>query len=111
MMPVLTALDTDQDGIISAAEIANASVALLKLDKNRDSKLSAEECGLSSPHPANAALGFMRLHPVLWALDANHDGEISASEILNAPAALLSLDKNRDGQLTEGELMPDPKKK
>jgi hypothetical protein len=50
----------------------------------------------------------MRLHPVLAALDANHDGEISASEILNAPAALLSLDKNRDGQLSEAELLPDP---
>jgi hypothetical protein len=108
MMPVLMALDTDQDGIISALEIANAPVALLKLDKNGDNKLSADECGLGSPHPADAALGFMRLHPVLAALDANHDGEISASEILNAPATLLSLDKNRDGQLSEGELLPAP---
>lgn len=108
MMPVLMALDTDQDGIISASEIANAAVALLKLDKDGDNKLSPEECGLGVPHPAGAALAFMRLHPVLAALDANHDGEISASEILNAPAALLTLDKNRDGQLTEGELLPDP---
>jgi|CZKS01.1.fsa_nt_gi hypothetical protein len=108
MMPVLMALDTDQDGIISASEIAHAAVALLALDKNGDNKLSAEECGLGIPHPAGAALVFMRLHPVLAALDADHDGEISASEILNAPAALLTLDKNRDGQLTEGELLPDP---
>ena len=50
----------------------------------------------------------MSLHPVLAALDSNHDGEISADEILNAPAALLALDKNRDGQLTEGELLPPP---
>ena len=109
MMPVLMALDIDQDGIISASEIANSAVALLALDKNHDNKLSAEECGLGTPHPAGAALVFMRLHPVLAALDANHDGEISASEILNAPAALLSLDKNRDGELTEGELLPDPR--
>ncbi len=109
MMPVLMALDTDQDGIISASEIANAAVALLTLDKNHNNKLSAEECGLGTPHPAGAALVFMRLHPVLAALDANHDGEISASEILNVPAALLSLDKNRDGQLTEEELLPDPR--
>jgi Ca2+-binding EF-hand superfamily protein len=108
MMPVLMALDTDRDGIISTSEIANSAVALLTLDKNHDNKLSAEECGLGTPHPAGAALVFMRLHPVLAALDANHDGEISASEILNAPAALLTLDKNRDGQLTEGELLPDP---
>jgi Ca2+-binding EF-hand superfamily protein len=108
MMPVLMALDTDQDGIISASEIANSAVALLTLDKNHDNKLSAEECGLGTPHPAGAALAFMRLHPVLAALDANHDGEISASEIFNAPAALLSLDKNRDGQLSEVELLPAP---
>jgi hypothetical protein len=108
MMPVLMALDADQDGIISTAEIANAATALLKLDKNSDNKLSAEECGLGSPHPAGAVLVFMRLHPVLAALDSNHDGEISADEILNAPAALLALDKNRDGQLTEGELLPPP---
>jgi Ca2+-binding EF-hand superfamily protein len=109
MMPVLTALDTDNDGIISASEIAHASVSLLKLDKNRDTKLSAEECGLGVPNPTNASRhDFMRLHPVLAALDSNHDGEISANEILNAPAALLTLDKNRDGQLTEDELLPDP---
>lgn len=108
MMPVLMALDTDQDGIISASEIAHAAAALLALDKNGDNKLSAEECGLGIPHPAGAGIVFMRLHPVLAALDANHDGEISASEILNAPSALLMLDKNRDGQLTEGELLPDP---
>jgi len=108
IMPVLMALDTDQDGIISPTEIANAATALLKLDTNGDNKLSAEECGLGSPHPAGAAVAFMRLHPVLAALDSNHDGEISADEILNAPAALLALDQNRDGQLTEGELLPPP---
>jgi hypothetical protein len=108
MMPVLMALDTDQDGIISASEIAHGATALLTLDKNGDNKLSAEECGLGIPHPAGAGVVFMRLHPVLAVLDTDHDGEISASEILNARAALLTLDKNRDGQLTEGELLPDP---
>jgi hypothetical protein len=110
MMPVLMALDTDKDGIISAAEIAHATVALLTLDKNHDNQLNAEECGFGAPHPTLAMRrDFMRLHPVLAALDANHDGELSANEILNAPAALLILDKNRDGQLTEDELIPDPR--
>ena len=36
----------------------------------------------------------------------DHDGEISASEIRGAPAALLTLDKNGDGELTEDELLP-----
>jgi Ca2+-binding EF-hand superfamily protein len=113
---VLGALDADRDNIISAAEIANAPSALKKLDKNRDGKLTAEECGFGTP--AKLALdivlatrtrrGFMRIHPVLAALDADHDAEISLDEIKRAPAALKTLDKNGDGRLTIDELLPDP---
>ena len=46
--------------------------------------------------------------PIIAALDANHDGVIDATEIANAPAALLTLDKNGDGKLTIDELMPPP---
>jgi hypothetical protein len=109
LMPVLMALDRDNDGVISASEVANAAVALLTLDKSGDNKLSAEECGLGAPNASEALRrSYMRRHPVLAALDADHDGEISAGEILNAPAALLTLDKNHDGQLTEDELLPAP---
>jgi len=41
--PVIGALDANQDGEIDATEIANASAALKKLDKNGDGKLSADE--------------------------------------------------------------------
>lgn len=44
--------------------------------------------------------------PVMMALDANQDGEISASEIDLAVVALKKLDKNRDGKLTQEELVP-----
>lgn len=44
--------------------------------------------------------------PVIAALDADHDGVISAAEIADASKALLTLDKNGDGQLTREELMP-----
>ncbi len=50
----------------------------------------------------------MRLHPVLKALDTNHDGVISGSEIRNAALALERLDSNHDGRLTAEELLPDP---
>ena len=43
MSPVMMALDTNGDGILSADEIANASASLLKLDKNGDGQLTMEE--------------------------------------------------------------------
>jgi Ca2+-binding EF-hand superfamily protein len=49
----------------------------------------------------------MRSLPIMIALDADKDGEISAKEIENAVAALKTLDKNEDGKLTEEELRPD----
>jgi Ca2+-binding EF-hand superfamily protein len=42
-LPVLQALDTNQDGEISAAEIANAVKALKSLDKDGNGKLTMEE--------------------------------------------------------------------
>ena len=49
--------------------------------------------------------GFPQL-PVLVALDADGDGELSAKEIDNAAAALRTLDKNKDGKLMRDELLP-----
>jgi Ca2+-binding EF-hand superfamily protein len=50
--------------------------------------------------------GFRGRSPVFAAIDADHDGSLSAAEIANAPAALQTLDKNADGQLTAEELRP-----
>ena len=44
--------------------------------------------------------------PVMEVLDADHNGIISADELKNATAALLTLDKNKDGKLTEDEMRP-----
>lgn len=41
--PIIAALDTNGDGIISADEIANASASLRKLDKNGDGQLTPDE--------------------------------------------------------------------
>ena len=178
---VLDVLDANHDNELSSDEIANAAVALRKLDTDRDGWLSAAECGqkfdaeppaalsadeltalvmkfdrnhdgriqrdelpermrsifdrtpprsyltaddirgialeqaakLRAPDPTpafyeRARIGFMRLHPVLATLDADHDGVISAAEIANAPAALKRLDLNYDHRLTASELLPNP---
>ena len=42
-MPLLSVLDTNGDGVLSAEEIAQAAEALKKLDKNGDGQLSREE--------------------------------------------------------------------
>lgn len=53
--PVMMVLDANHDGIIDATEIANASAALLTLDKNGDGQLTREE--LRPPRPEGDAGG------------------------------------------------------
>lgn len=50
--------------------------------------------------------GMMRMSPIMVALDANKDGELSSEEIQNAATALKTLDKNGDGKLSADELRP-----
>ena len=45
--------------------------------------------------------------PVMAALDADNDGEISPDELKNASMALKKLDKNKDGQIVDSEMVPD----
>jgi hypothetical protein len=51
---LMDALDTNHDGVIDANEIANASAALKKLDKNGDGKLTADELRPQRPQRGNA---------------------------------------------------------
>jgi hypothetical protein len=43
--PLLLALDTNKDGKLDAAEIANASKSLKTLDRNNDGELTPDEIG------------------------------------------------------------------
>jgi len=53
--PIIAVLDANHDGVIDADEIANASKALLKLDKNGDGKLTQDE--LRPPRPEGGPEG------------------------------------------------------
>jgi len=123
---VLVAIDADEDGILSVAEIANAPASLKELDENGDGQLTIEEIlppppqgrrhgpppgdqdsSASPDRPRHGGDGKSggpgRGHhgppAILKALDADGDRTISASEIQGSTAALKALDKNSDGQL------------
>jgi len=92
--------DLDHDGVMTGDEMRQMAIAEAR-----------KRNGEPEQDPAwvrRTATVSMRLMPVLAALDANHDGEISAREIDGADAALKTLDANGDGKLTEDEVRPDP---
>ncbi len=62
--------------------------------------------GERGPRPGFPPGGFMRFNPLLSAIDTNHDGVISESEIAVAAKSLMILDKNGDGQITADEMRP-----
>lgn len=57
--------------------------------------------------PGRPGAGPMVALPVLKALDADGDGEISKAEIEGASKALAALDKNGDGKLSRDEILPN----
>jgi hypothetical protein len=115
--PIIRALDTDKNGEISGAEIDGGPASLATLDKNADGNVSVDE--LHPPRPAGAPTPpadaakvrsdrLRHLDPLMLALDADHDGALSVTEIKNAVASLKVLDANSDGKLTRDELRPLP---
>ena len=112
MVPVMTALDADGDGEISAAELAEATAHLKKLDANNDGKLSPEELrpnfpagpagpgGFSGPPggpggfpggpggpPGGGGANGEELATRLMEFDADKDGKLTKEEILAMAAA------------------------
>ena len=63
MPPLIVALDSDADGILSAEEIAKASENLLKLDKNNDGKLDMSEIRPPRPNGFGRGQGGRRGFP------------------------------------------------
>ena len=112
MHPLMKILDTDKDGTLSAGEIANASKALIQLDKNGDGIVSAEEL---RPDPSampgglagaggNGPFGGAAMGKLFESRDANKDGKLSGDEIPERMRERLSMvDKDGDGSISKSE--------
>jgi hypothetical protein len=122
-------LDTNHDGVIDSNEIANASAALLTLDKNDDGVLTPDE--FMGPRPEGPG-GFGPPKEILDKYDVNKDGKLDESERaalekdiadgklpappaglpggpghrppLSVQQALAKYDLDKDGMLNETEL-------
>lgn len=116
IMPLMKALDADQDGTISASEIQNASKALASLDKNNDGSLTADElrpdlsamAGGAERSGQPGAGGGPSREMMSWMFemrDADKDGKLSGDEIPERMRQNLErMDKNSDGALDKSEL-------
>jgi Ca2+-binding EF-hand superfamily protein len=126
MSPILNAVDVNQDGTLSAAEIAGAAAQLRKLDKNGDGKLTRDEAGLQmnfgrgrgegggrgrgegeggGDEPPSPAPTAEELTATLMMFDANHNGQLEKSEVPERMQGLFERgDTNHDGILTRDEI-------
>jgi len=102
--PVLAALDTDRDGIISAAEIANSGTALKSLDIDRNGTLIPYEL-LPNPATSQAA-------GLIGRFDIADSGVIALQslpkddlDVESNKRLLIAADRNHDGLVTRGELV------
>ena len=97
LLPLMTALDSDGNGELSTTEIENASKAILKLDKNGDGVINAEEL---RPDPAS-------LPPMMARMgEEAQGGQMNGSMMIRMFEAR---DKDKDGKLSGSEI-PEPMK-
>ena len=115
-LPIMTALDSDGNGELSATEIENASKAILKLDKNGDGIINAEEL---RPDPASlppmmarmgeeaqgGQFGGAMMIRMFEASDKNKDGKLSGDEIPERMKERVSkMDQDGDGAISREEM-------
>jgi collagen type III alpha len=116
MMPIMQALDANGDGTIDENEIDGAVIALKKLDKNGDRKLTQEELrpagfgggpGFGGPRPdGERGFGSPRPDGERGFGGPRPEGGPGGPGGPDMAARLMENDKNGDGKLSREEL-PD----
>jgi len=117
LLALLMSFDKNKDGKLSKAEVPERQQGLFErgdVDKNgvldaaELRKVTADQAAAPPAPPRAPRGGFGAIDLASIALDADHNGEISAEEISNAATTLKTLDKNTDGFITEDEAKPAP---
>ena len=115
LLALLMSFDKNKDGKLSKAEVPERQQGLFErgdVDKNgvldaaELRKVTADQAAAPPAPPRAPRGGFGAIDLASIALDADHNGEISAEEIANAATTLKTLDKNADGFITEDEAKP-----
>ena len=107
--PMMTALDANKDGKLSAEEIANAATALKTLDKNKDGVIDANELapprGPGGPGGQGGAQGGRSSQMVerIMARDTDGDGKVSREEA-GESRFFDRMDADSDGFVTKAEI-------
>ena len=104
--PMMTALDANKDGKLSAEEIANAATALKTLDKNKDGVIDANELAPPrGPGGQGGAQGGRSSQMVerIMARDTDGDGKVSREEA-GESRFFDRMDADSDGFVTKAEI-------
>lgn len=103
----LFSFDENKDGKLSKTEVPERMQGIFaRADTNTDGLLTREELTKATAAQERRGPGGPPRDMIFQALDKDHDGVVSKSELDGAAAALKSLDQDGDGELREQELRP-----
>ena len=100
-LPLVIALDTNSDGVISNSEIESATKSLRKIDKNKDGQLTVEELRPSFSGATRRLGRFSSNSDSAESSGAEPSGNERQNEMLTR---FLKMDENSDGKLSSDEV-------